>query len=106
MVGFIDDHRTMYGVEPICRVLPRPLDVLSAQSAAGGSVAALGARPRRRGLAGDHSARVDRTPPGLWTTESVEADGTRRPPRGALPRPSADARNGVEIGRASCRERV
>src|SRR5881628_1713779 len=22
MVGFIDDHRTMYGVEPICRVLP------------------------------------------------------------------------------------
>jgi putative transposase len=22
MIGFIDDHRTAYGVEPICRVLP------------------------------------------------------------------------------------
>jgi hypothetical protein len=22
MTGFIDDHRTAYGVEPICRVLP------------------------------------------------------------------------------------
>jgi hypothetical protein len=22
MVRFIDDHRNMYGVEPICRVLP------------------------------------------------------------------------------------
>jgi putative transposase len=22
MIGFIDDHRAAYGVEPICRVLP------------------------------------------------------------------------------------
>jgi putative transposase len=22
MIGFIDDHRAVYGVEPICRVLP------------------------------------------------------------------------------------
>ncbi|SFV16229.1 hypothetical protein SAMN02799631_06339 [Methylobacterium sp. 174MFSha1.1] len=22
MISFIDDHRTVYGVEPICRVLP------------------------------------------------------------------------------------
>jgi hypothetical protein len=24
MIGFIDDHRAAYGVEPICRVLPIP----------------------------------------------------------------------------------
>jgi hypothetical protein len=27
MIGFIDDHREAYGIEPICRVLPIALDL-------------------------------------------------------------------------------
>ncbi len=31
MIGFIDDHREVYGVEPICRVLPIAPDRLRAR---------------------------------------------------------------------------
>jgi hypothetical protein len=47
MVGFIDDHREVYGVESICTVVPIALDVFSAQASPGGSHAAITTGPSR-----------------------------------------------------------
>jgi hypothetical protein len=55
MAAFIDDHRKIFGVEPICSVLPIGPDVLWA-SGAMGSGSAIGAGAARRGTPRDHSA--------------------------------------------------
>jgi putative transposase len=47
MIGFIDDHREVYGVEPICRVLPIAPSTYRAQAARRRDPAKLPARARR-----------------------------------------------------------
>ena len=47
MVTFIDDHRTLYGVEPICRVLPMAPSTYYEQKARQADPSRLPARVRR-----------------------------------------------------------
>lgn len=47
MIGFIDDHRASYGVEPICRVLPVAPSTYHAHAAKRGDPARLSTRARR-----------------------------------------------------------
>jgi len=47
MIGFIDDHREVYGVEPICKVLPIAPSTYRAQAARRRDPAKLPARARR-----------------------------------------------------------
>jgi|SRR5271166_7108856 len=47
MIGFIDDHRTAYGVEPICRVLPIAPSTYHAHAAKRADSGKLSARARR-----------------------------------------------------------
>ena len=47
MIGFIDDHREAYGVEPICKVLPIAPSTYHARSAQRRDPARLSARARR-----------------------------------------------------------
>jgi hypothetical protein len=63
-VAFIDDHRKIFGVEPICWVLPIGPDVLWAGGAMG-SGSAIGAGAARRGTPRDHSA--DLTSGSRWS---------------------------------------
>ena len=52
MIAFIDDHRAVYGVEPICRVLPIAPSTYHAHAARRADpAAALGPRAARRGSA-------------------------------------------------------
>ena len=47
MIGFIDDHRAAYGVEPICRVLPIAPSTYRAHAAKRDDPSKLSARARR-----------------------------------------------------------
>ena len=47
MIGFIDDHRAAYGVEPICRVLPIAPSTYRAHAAKRHDPSKLSARARR-----------------------------------------------------------
>jgi putative transposase len=47
MIGFIDDHRDAYGVEPICRVLPIAPSTYHAHAAGRADPGKLSARARR-----------------------------------------------------------
>jgi hypothetical protein len=47
MIAFIDDHRTAYGVEPICRVLPIAPSTYHAHAAKRANPGKLSARARR-----------------------------------------------------------
>jgi putative transposase len=47
MIGFIDDHRGVYGVEPICKVLPIAPSTYHAHAARRADPARLPARARR-----------------------------------------------------------
>src|SRR3954453_3104895 len=47
MIGFIDDHRGTYGVEPICKVLPIAPSTYHAHAARRADPARLPARARR-----------------------------------------------------------
>ena len=47
MIGFINDHRDIYGVEPICRVLPIALSTYHAYAAARADPAKAAPRTRR-----------------------------------------------------------
>src|SRR5260221_8550081 len=55
-----------------------PLDVLSAQGAAGGSDPALGAGAAGRRAAGDHSTHLDRAFPGVWAPEEWRQMGREK----------------------------
>ena len=105
MVAFIDQHRDdVRGRADLPRAADRPVDVLPAQGAAGGSDAALGAGATRRRAARDHSAHLDRASPGLRAAQGVAADGPREPARGALSRAPVDARTwGCRARRAAAR---
>jgi transposase InsO family protein len=58
MIGFIDDHRGAYGVEPICKVLPIALSTYRAQAARRRDPARLPARARRDAALMPEIARV------------------------------------------------
>ncbi len=47
MIGFIDDHRVAYGVEPICRVLPIAPSLYHAHAAKRADAGKLSVRARR-----------------------------------------------------------
>ena len=47
MIGFIDDHREVYGVEPICKVLPIAPSTYRVQAARRCDLAKLPARAQR-----------------------------------------------------------
>jgi putative transposase len=47
MIAFIDDHRQVYGVEPICKVLPIAPSTYHAHVAKQADPAKLSARARR-----------------------------------------------------------
>ena len=58
MIGFIDDHREVYGVEPICKVLPIAPSTYRAQAARRRDPATLPARARRDAALMPEIARV------------------------------------------------
>jgi transposase InsO family protein len=58
MIGFIDDHRGVYGVEPICKVLPIAPSTYRAQTARRRDPARLPARARRDAALMPEIARV------------------------------------------------
>lgn len=58
MIGFIDDHRGVYGVEPICKVLPIAPSTYRAQVARRRDPAMLPARARRDAALMPEIARV------------------------------------------------
>ena len=58
MIGFIDDHRDAYGVEPICKVLPIAPSTYRAQVARRRDPAKLPARVRRDAALMPEIARV------------------------------------------------
>jgi transposase InsO family protein len=58
MIGFIDDHRGAYGVEPICKVLPIAPSTYRAQAARRRDPARLPARARRDAALMPEIARV------------------------------------------------
>jgi putative transposase len=47
MITFIDEHRTVYGVEPICKVLPIAPSTYHAQAARRADAGKLPARAKR-----------------------------------------------------------
>jgi len=58
MIGFIDDHRDAYGVEPICKVLPIAPSTYRAQAARRRDPAKLPARTRQHAALMPEIARV------------------------------------------------
>ena len=58
MIGFIDDHRGIYGVEPICKVLPIAPSTYRAQAARRRDPAKLPARAQRDAALMPEIARV------------------------------------------------
>ena len=94
MVQFIDDHRDVFGVEPICAVLPnRPVDGLIAIGTSGQI-----RRPGPRGRSATISS-ASRFSGAMTSTrrstapESLAAAAAGRRPRGALHRGAPHARD-------------
>jgi putative transposase len=58
MIGFIDDHREVYGVEPICKIMPIAPSTYRAQAARRRDPAKLPARARRDAALMPEIARV------------------------------------------------
>ena len=91
IVGFIDEHRDEFGVEPICKVLAdRSEHVLRRQVAAAPSARA---RARRGDDAGADGV-VGRQPQGLRGAQAVEGGPPGRPRHRPGPGRPADARAG------------
>jgi hypothetical protein len=95
MIGFIDDNRAAYGVEPICRVLPIAPSTYHARVARRADPAKASSRARRESVYAPRSAASSRRTLGLWCAQGV---ATARP-RGCFGRPlhcgTFDAPNGL-----------
>ena len=94
MIAFIDEHRAVYGVEPICRVLPIAPSTYHAHAARGPIPRAR--RPGRgatRRWPGD-PAGLGGELPGLRRAQGVAAVEARRHRGGALHGGAADAADG------------
>ena len=50
MIAFIDDHRAVHGIEPICKVLPIAPSIFHAHAAKRADPSKLSARARRDAL--------------------------------------------------------
>ena len=73
MIAFIDEHRAVHGVEPICKVLPIAPSTYHARVAGRADPSKLSARARRDLALHGEVRRV--TPPcrGYWATERRKA---------------------------------
>ena len=97
MVGFINDHRGQYGVEPICSgAADRPVDVLSPARADTSDPTRRAARAQRDDELRDRdSARLGRELPGLRAAEGLAAVAARGHPGGPLHGRAPDAGDGA-----------
>src|SRR3989454_10896932 len=101
MVGFIDDHRGVYGVESICAVLPIAPSTYFRHKAQQ-------ADPTRRSARAQRDEELRAIIRRIWTEhlqvygprEVPAANGTREPPRRPLSCSPFDARDGTDRRRA------
>src|SRR5690348_11689090 len=101
MKAFIDENKGIYGVEPICKVLPIALSTYYMHSARQADASKAPPRVQRDAVLGEAIRRV-------WE-ENFRVYGVRKVWRQLRREGQAAARCTVErlkIGRASCRERV
>ena len=94
MIAFIDDHRVIYGVEPICRVLPIAPSTYHERVAQRQDPARLSARARQDAALKPEIARVFAENFAVYGVQGLEADDARGLCGRALHRGTADARNG------------
>ena len=95
MVTFIDQHREMYGVEPICAVLPIAPSTYFRRKVQQQDPTNRSARAQRDDELRGHIQRVwDEQRAGLRPAEGLEAAAPRRHSRGALHGRAPDARDG------------
>ncbi len=104
MIAFIDDHREVHGVEPICkgeaanaigsRELPNPIAPSTYRDhvAKRRSREAVGAGEAGLGPEAGDRARLRRELRGLWRAQGLAADAARRLRRRALHGRAADGR--------------
>ena len=71
MIAFIDDHRRMYGVEPICRVLPIAPSAYHARVAGQADPARASARCRREAALSYEIRRVHDANFGVYGARKV-----------------------------------
>ncbi len=96
MIAFIDDHRALYGVEPICRVsADRPVDVPGPCRTAGRSWPAAASGQARCGADGRDPARARSQLRRLRGPEGLAATRPRGDRGGALHGRPADAGDGL-----------
>ncbi|MDQ0507486.1 hypothetical protein QOZ94_004310 [Xanthobacter agilis] len=95
MTGFIDDHRDVYGVEPICRVLPIAPSTYHAQVARRADSSKDAARTRRDiALRGTIQRVFDENFSRLRRPQGLAADDARGRECGAMHGRSADEGHG------------
>ena len=76
MIAFIDDHRAVHGVEPICKVLPIAPSTYHDHVAKRADPAKLSARAQRdMALKPRDRARLRRELRGLWRAQGLAAAG-------------------------------
>lgn len=71
MIGFIEDHRSAYGVEPICRVLPIAPSTVHAHAAQRGDPERMSARAKRDEVLKQEVKRVFETNFGVYGVRKV-----------------------------------
>jgi transposase InsO family protein len=77
MIAFIDDHRDVYGVEPICRVLPiAPIHLLRPRRTTAGSEA--GIEPSVGSVGDSYDNALAETIKGLYKAEVIHRRGPWR----------------------------
>ncbi|MGF6978214.1 hypothetical protein QFZ94_006729 [Paraburkholderia sp. JPY465] len=94
MITFIDDHRHVYGVEPICRVLPIAPSTYYTHVARRANPGLVPLRAQRDRMLKDEIQRVWEENPGLRRRQGLEAIEARRHCRGALHGRAADEADG------------
>jgi hypothetical protein len=103
IIRFIDDHRTVFGVEPIYRVLPIAPSTYFRQKQLARDPARRSARAIGDAALKAIIRRVERAPRGVRLAQSLEADGAGEPAGGPLSCASIDERHGP---RGASRERA
>ena len=91
MIAFIDDHRDVYGVEPICRVLPIAPSTYHERVAQRRDPMRLSARAQQDQTLKPEIARVFAENFGLRCPQSMAADDAGRSSHRTLYRRAADA---------------
>ena len=78
MIAFIDDHRGVHGVEPICKVLPIAPSTYHAHVAKRRDPGELSARAKRMRPEDRGSSGLRGELPGLWRAQGLAATEARR----------------------------